>query len=190
MTPSAQRLLREAVLVTGNRSKAEEARRILGIELDYAAIDLPEIQSLELEDVLKAKGNEAWNRLRRPIVVDETGLELDALNSFPGPLIKWLLQSVGSNGLCRLGHGPKNSGATARCGLLYRDQERQVIAHGAVKGLITSAPRGTQGFGWDPIFQPEGHQLTYAEMSSETKDLCGHRGLVWRRLGQALDELV
>ena len=73
-------------LVSSNPGKIQEASRILGASLESVALDLPEIQSADLLEVLRAKGEEAWRRLQRPLVVEETGLELAALNGFPGPL--------------------------------------------------------------------------------------------------------
>ena len=89
------------VLVTGNADKLAEARRLWPGELEHAAIDLPEIQSLDLAEVLQAKADEAWRRLQRPLVVEETGFELAALSGFPGPLVKWMLEAVGATGIAR-----------------------------------------------------------------------------------------
>ena len=75
---AVRELLRGVVLVTGNRNKIAEARRLCGAELEAIELELPEIQSLDLEEVLRAKGEEAFRRLRRPLIVEETGLELAA----------------------------------------------------------------------------------------------------------------
>jgi len=76
------------VLVTGNPGKLAEARRLLGSGADLQAVevDLPEIQSLDLEAILRAKAEEAWRRVGRPLVVEEAGLGLAALHGFPGPV--------------------------------------------------------------------------------------------------------
>jgi len=181
--------LKNAILVTGNPSKAEEAKRLLGIDLQTEAVDLPEIQSLDLREVLQAKGEEAWHhlqdRLQKPIIVDETGLELAALGGFPGPLVKWMLESVGAAGLHRTAQALGNPAVTARCALLYLDGDRSIVAEATVPGTLVE-PRGDAGFGWDPIFLPNGETLTYAEMSAERKDQVGHRGKVWRLLAERL----
>ena len=168
-------------LVTGNRNKLIEAERILGMTLACEALDLPEIQSLDMFEVLRAKGEEAWRRLRRPVVVEETGLELDALGGFPGPLVKWMLQAVGSQGIARTVHGLGDPRATARCALLYLDGTREVVAEGETRGELVLEPRGGGGFGWDPVFLPDGRTETYAELGVEVKDQLGHRGRAWRR---------
>lgn len=170
------------VVVTGNPNKLREAARILGETPAHEDLDLPEIQSLDLLEVLRAKAREAWRRLERPLVVDETGLALAALGGFPGPLVKWMLRAVGPEGIARTAHRLGDSRATAQCALIYHDGTREIVARGDVPGRLAEVPRGRAGFGWDPIFQPSGSDKTYAEMSEEEKDSVGHRGLAWRRL--------
>lgn len=182
---------RPFVLVTGNPHKAREAERILGYRPPHEPLDLPEIQSLDLVEVLRAKAEEAWRRLGRTgavraLVVDETGLALAALGGFPGPLVKWMLQAVGPEGIARTAHRLGDPRATAQCALVYRDGEREVIASADVPGRLAETPRGDAGFGWDPIFVPAGQDRTYAEMSAREKDLVGHRGAAWRRLREQL----
>jgi non-canonical purine NTP pyrophosphatase (RdgB/HAM1 family) len=183
--PVASALTR-AVLVTGNRGKLTEARRICGLELEAVEIDLPEIQSLDLAEVLRAKADEAWRRLERPLIVEETGLELDALNGFPGPLVKWLLESVGPEGIARMAASLGETRATARCALLLRDEGGEVTGEGIAPGELVGPPRGEGGFGWDPVFRPLDSERTYAELGAEIKDRIGHRGRAWRDLMRRL----
>lgn len=170
------------VLVTCNRDKAAEAERILGRPVQTAAVDLPEIQSLDLLEVLRAKGEEAWRRLGRPLVVEETGLALDALGGFPGPLVRWMLEATGPEGIARAAIALGDPAAHARCALLYRDAAGAVVAEGADHGELVLPARGDAGFGWDVVFQPAGEAATYAELGAEYKDRHGHRGRAWRAL--------
>ena len=173
--------------VTGNRDKRAEAERILGRAIDTAAEDLPEIQSLDLREVLAAKAAEAWRRLRRPLVVEETGLELAALGGFPGPLVKWLLQAVGAEGIARLGLALGEPRVAARCAVAYTaDGDDLVVAEGVTTGTLVLPGRGGNGFGWDPVFLPDGEALTYGELEAAAKDAIGHRGRAWRALAAAL----
>lgn len=174
-------------LVTGNPDKVREAERILGFRPDLVDVDLPEIQSLDIRQVLEAKAEEAWRRLGRPLVVEETGLYLDALGGFPGPLIRWMLAAVGPAGLARLAQALGDPRATARCLLLYRDAERTVVAEGRVDGALVAEPRGAAGFGWDVVFRPHDGELTFAELPPAEKDQTGHRGRAWRALLAALE---
>lgn len=185
--PNVVEILRRAVLVTGNQNKALEAARLLGgVELETVAVDLPEVQGLDAVEVLQAKADVAWERLRRSIIVEDTGLELDAMNGFPGPLVKWMLQAMGKEGIARTGLELGDAGVWAHCALYYRDGERRVVAHGRTGGTLVLPARGEQGFGWDGVFQPLGHQRTYAEMAASVKDLVGHRGRAWRGLVEEL----
>jgi len=170
------------VLVSGNRGKIAEARRVAGPELESVELDLPEIQSLDLLEVLTAKGEEAWRRLGRPLVVEEAGLSLAALNGFPGPLVKWMLEAVGATGLARTAAALGDPRATARCALLYKDADRTVVAEGITEGTLVLPPRGPHGFGWDPVFLPEGETRTFGELEGPEKDAVSHRGRAWRAL--------
>jgi non-canonical purine NTP pyrophosphatase (RdgB/HAM1 family) len=170
------------VLVSGNRGKIAEARRVVGPDLEAVELVLPEIQSLDLLEVLAAKGEEAWRRLARPLVVEEAGLGLDAMNGFPGPLVKWMLEAIGAEGLARTALALENTGATATCALLYRDAHRTVIAEGKTEGTLLLPSRGHHGFGWDPVFLPEGETRTFGELSGAEKDAVSHRGRAWQAL--------
>jgi len=189
------------VLVTGNPDKAAEAERILGCRPAIEALDLPEVQSLDLEVVLIAKAREAWHRLRAAgprdagrssaVVVEETGLELSAMNGFPGPLVKWMLEAVGAEGVARTALALGDPGVAAVCGLALYDVtnagvETLRVAWGRTDGTLTLPPRGDRGFGWDPVFVPEGETRTYAELAPEEKDALGHRGRAWRRFRDVL----
>lgn len=170
------------VLVTGNRGKIAEARLALGMEIEAVEVDLPEIQGLDLLDILKEKAEVAWEMVRRPLVVEEAGLSLVALNGFPGPLVKWMLTAVGAEGIARTAHALNDPRAVARCALLFRDAERSVVAEGSTPGTLVLPGRGEHGFGWDPVFLPDGEIRTFAELEGREKDAVSHRGKAWREL--------
>jgi non-canonical purine NTP pyrophosphatase (RdgB/HAM1 family) len=131
--------------------------------------------------VLRAKGAEAFSRLQRPVVVEETGLELAAMHGFPGPLVKWMLQALGAAGIAHAAQALGNARVTARCALLWTDGARELLGEGATEGTLV-APRGSGGFGWDPVFLPNGETRTYGELPPADKDRLGHRGRAWRDL--------
>ncbi len=186
MTDPAGDPRRRFVLVTGNQGKLAEARRIVGPWLEAVEVDLPEIQSLDLVEVLRAKAQEAWRRVGRTLVVEETGLDLAALGGFPGPLIKWMLEAVGPEGIARTALALGEEGVVVRCALLWFDGAREVVAEAAVAGRLVLPPRGEGGFGWDPVVVPAGQDLTYAELGEAAKDALGHRGRAWRGLIEKL----
>ncbi len=185
MTPTDRPPGPVPLLVTGNPSKLEEARRMFPA-LESRDLDLPEIQSLELMEVLRHKARAAYETVGAPVIVDETGLELDAFGGFPGPLVKWMLDTVGHEGMARLAASEGDTRATAICGLFFTDGDHEVYAQGASSGHLVLPPRGPNGFGWDPVFQPEGSELTYGEMTPAEKDAISHRGRAWRAFARAL----
>lgn len=172
--------LGELTLVTGNENKHREAERLSGRSLIRVSLDLPEIQSLDLHEILREKAREAQRRIGRPVIVEETAFELSAMNGFPGPLVKWMLAAVGCAGIARIGSALGDAGARARCALMALSDDAEVVSEGVTEGMVVDPPRGERGFGWDPIFRPEGLTQTYGEMGPETKDRIGHRGRAWR----------
>ena len=97
-----------------------------------------------------------------------------------------MLEAIGSAGIARTAHALGDPRATARCALIYLDGETELIAEGETHGELLPEPRGEGGFGWDPIFVPEGRHETYAELGSDVKDRLGHRGRAWRLLRRSL----
>jgi non-canonical purine NTP pyrophosphatase (RdgB/HAM1 family) len=180
VTDGEQPVISDYTLVTSSPHKAEEIAAIVGTALPTAALDLPEIQSLDLREVLRHKAREAFGRLGRPVVVEDVSLELVGLKGFPGPLVKWLLRAAGPEGLIALCRGTGEWRARAVCGVLGWDGGREVWAEGVVDGAIVAKPRGASGFGWDPVFVPDGYDRTYAEMSADGKNAISHRGAAWR----------
>jgi len=169
-------------LVTSSPHKAEEIAAITGHTFPASALDLPEIQSLDLREVLRHKAREAYGRLGRPVVVEDVSLELNGLNGFPGPLVKWLLKAAGPQGLIALCRGAGEWRARAVCGVLGWDGVHETWAEGIVEGTIAPEPRGVSGFGWDPVFIPDGRERTFAEMKADEKNAVSHRGTAWRGL--------
>lgn len=171
------------VLVTGNPGKLAEARRLAGFDFESVIVDLPEIQSLSYEEIVREKAAEAWRLLGRPLVVEEAGLGLSALGGFPGPLVKWMLEAAGAEGIARTGLALGDPRATATCLLLYKDADREILAEGETQGILVAPGRGTNGFGFDPVFVPDGAGgITYGELDGSEKDATSHRGKAWREL--------
>ncbi len=173
------------VFVTGRPEKALEAER-LGYRLERLDLDLVEPQALDPAEVVEAKAREAWRRLERPVLVEDSGLALDAWGGFPGALVKWLEKSAGVEAIARMLEAFPDRRATATCAIAYFDGQRLVAASGSCRGSIAPTPRGGGGFGWDVLFVPEGQQRTFAEMPGEEKDRVSHRRRAWEALARKL----
>ena len=165
----------KAVFVTSNENKLREAREILGIELESAALDLPEPQAVLVADVAVEKARAARAALGdppHPVLVEDSGLVFEAWNGLPGALTKWFLSSVGNEGLLKMLSAYDDRSARAVCALAvaFPDAPARVFP-GEVPGRIPTSPRGGSGFGWDPIFVPEkpGGE-TYAELGPRKND--------------------
>jgi XTP/dITP diphosphohydrolase len=166
--------------VSSNDEKYREIRGALadcGLELERVALDLPEIQSLNPAEVAAYKARKAFEHLGNgAVLVEDTGLAVNAWNGFPGALIKWVLGSIGEAGLCRQLDAWTDRSATATVVLCLFDGHDLHTFTGQSTGVITPEPRGTFGFGWDSIFQPDGYPVTYGEMRREDKMKISMRG--------------
>ncbi len=159
--------------VSSNEEKYWEIRRTLSaysIEVERAVLDLPEIQSIDPVQVAGYKARVAYDQLGAgPALVEDTGLGVIIWKGYPGALIKWVLGSVGEEGLCRQLDAWTDRRAIATAVLCLYDGHDLHTFTGQAQGLITDHPRGENGFGWDSIFQPDGSPITYGEMPREAK---------------------
>jgi XTP/dITP diphosphohydrolase len=186
------------VLATRNEGKLRELARILGDQVPLAGLgsfpgapDVPETgATFEENALLKARAIAAYTGL--PAVADDSGLCVDALNGMPGVLsARW----AGAHGddkanldlvLAQVADVPDaRLGARFVCAaalVLPPDGWREWVVTRHVEGRLTRTPRGSGGFGYDPVFVPEGFDVTTAEMTPEAKDAISHRGRAFRAL--------
>lgn len=115
-------------------------------------------------------------------MVEEAGLELTVWKGFPGPLVRWMLEAVGAEGIARAALALGEPRARAVCALAWTDGARTIVGRGATEGRLVLPGRGSNGFGWDPVFQPDGELRTYGELADADKDRLSHRGRAWRDL--------
>ena len=166
--------------ISGNAGKLKEAKNILNFEIEGLDIDLKEIQSLDPHEIIKNKLEEARKKFDGKFIVEDVSLNFECLNGLPGPLIKWFLKSLGAEGLVKIVKTFGNNKATAKCIIGYFNEMRIEFFEGVVNGKIVE-PKGNNGFGWDPIFLPDGSNKTYAEMSDEEKNKVSHRRKAFER---------
>jgi len=162
------------VFITGSKGKFDEAKHFLP-GLVQLELDLPERQSLSSEEIITAKLHEARKHHAGPLMVDDTSLELEGLNGFPGPLIKWLFGSLGPDGLYKLCKDIGNANARAVCTIGYSHGTAIEFFTGTMNGTIVQ-PRPGRVFGWDTVFLPVGETRTYNQIPIEEKNQTSHRG--------------
>ncbi len=172
--------------ITGNKNKFEEVKSILP-QVEQINIDLPEIQDIDAKEIIKAKLLEALNHREAEFIVEDTSLCFDCLNGLPGPLIKWFMKTIGIEGLSNITKNLGNNKAEAKTIVGYaKSQDEIYFFEGSIKGKIIS-PRGSSGFGWDPIFQPDGFSRNFAEMSREEKNSISMRRIALNKLKEFIE---
>lgn len=173
--------------ISGNKGKVAEVQSIIP-EIEQLDLDLIEIQEVDAHKVIEHKLHEAHKQYPGAIMVEDTSLYIDSMNGLPGPLIKWFLKTIDIGGVAKL---VENTDTTARAktivGLMLADEAVKFF-EGEVVGNIVS-PRGDQGFGWDPIFQPKGADKTFAEMSLEEKNSFSMRNIALKKMADYLNGL-
>lgn len=171
--------------ITGNKNKFEEVKAILPI-IEQLDIDLPEIQDVDARAIVRSKLQEALNHKAGEFIVEDTSLYLECLNGLPGPFIKWFLATIGNDGLVELAQKMGNDKAEAKTIIGYAKSHEEVyFFEGTIKGRIVKKAGETM-FGWDPIFMPEGHDKTFAEMGREEKGKISMRRLAADQLKEFL----
>jgi XTP/dITP diphosphohydrolase len=184
------------VLATANPDKATEIAAILGpaFELLPRPVEVPEV----IEDAPTLEGNARLKAAAlvaatgEPALADDTGLEVDALGGAPGVRTARFAgehATYADNVAALIGalSGVTDRRARFRTVALVRFPDGQeAIAHGIVEGTIAESARGQSGFGYDPVFIPDGDHRTFAEMSSDEKHAVSHRGRAFRALAAAL----
>uniref|UniRef100_A0A7C3WSB8 dITP/XTP pyrophosphatase n=1 Tax=Thermofilum pendens TaxID=2269 RepID=A0A7C3WSB8_THEPE len=172
-------------LATGNRAKAAEMISVLagfGITAEVVPLKKLEIQSESLEEIARVAA-EHLPPMDAPVVVEDAGLFVDALNGFPGPYSHYVYKTLGCRGLLKLLEGVKERRACFRSVVAVKTPSGRVeVFTGETWGVITHEEKGDKGFGFDPIFQPEGSERTFAEMNLEEKNMWSHRGKAVRKL--------
>jgi len=187
------RALVKLYLASKNVGKISELRKLgsyFGIEV--VPVDLPkvEIQSESLEEVSLYSAVNAFLTFRRPLIVEDSGLYIEALNLFPGAYSSFVYKTIGIRGVLKLLEGVENRRAYFKSviALAAPNLPEVKLFTGVVRGVIAAEPRGSGGFGFDPIFIPEGFSKTFAEMSEEEKNRVSHRGGAFRALASWLAE--
>jgi XTP/dITP diphosphohydrolase len=174
---------------TSNFHKFNEARKILaehGIATAMLRIEVPEIQDDDLENIAKASALSAMEKAHLPLIVEDAGLFIEELNGFPGPYSKYVLQTIGMNGILRLLEGKNDRRACFKSAVCYCSPKGVLRSFcGVAKGKIAQNIRGNRGFGFDPIFLPDKNPaMTFGEMPIEKKNKISHRSRALRKFAE------
>ncbi len=158
----------EISFVTSNKGKVREFEQILqGVaSVKQLDIDYPEMRADDPVEISMQAASALANELCKPIVVEDSGLFISALNDFPGTCSAYIHKRIGLPGILRLLEGVSERGCAYKSAVGYCEPGSDPIAFvGEERGKIALGERGSNGFGHDPIFIPEGSSSTYGEMS-------------------------
>lgn len=201
----------QLLVASRNRKKLAELHRVLGaaglsgltlLSLDdVPAFDEAPETGATFEDNALAKARDAFRATGLPAIADDSGLEVIALNNMPGVLsARWSGRHGDDSAntallLAQLADVPderRGAAFVSACALVHGtvDAPKEIVVRGEWPGTIAREPRGSGGFGYDPVFLPEGSTRTAAELSPAEKDAVSHRGRALTLLVPALRELV
>lgn len=191
----------EIVFATNNKHKLEEIRAILGDSIKVLSlkdigcdVDIPETGTT-LEANALQKAQYIFDNYGYECFADDTGLEVDALGGEPG-VYSARYAGPGHDSeanmtklLCKLGNNNNRKARFRTVIALIRKGEKPNLFTGIVEGSIINERRGGEGFGYDPIFKPDGYDKTFAELGNEIKNGISHRARAVKKLAEYLKEL-
>jgi len=178
------------LFVTTNALKLTEAKAYLKDHIvDNYSVKLPELQGTSAE-IIKKKADYALKVLNKPLFVEDTALYFRALKGLPGPYIAEFIKNLTLPQIVKLLSAFKDKRAKATCTIAFARPEREIrVFEGAVHGKIVT-PMGRKKYSWDPIFLPNGHDKTYAQMSLVEKNRISQRKKALQKFNNYLSTSV
>jgi inosine triphosphate pyrophosphatase len=169
--------------ITGNPHKAKHYEQWLGSHVPHHNLDLDEIQTFDLHELVEHKARQAYSILKKPVMIEDAQLYFTALGRLPGPFIKWFMLELTPAGVAKLldGYSDRSARGVDCIGLF--DGQTMRFFEGEMHGTIATEARGNGGFGFDPLFINDGYNVTRAQMSEEDYATTSYRK-------QAIDKLV
>jgi len=167
----------EVLFATGNTHKVEEANQVGKLfDVSFKRVDCPypEVRDESVSVVAEDGVRYAYAQIGKPVVVEDAGLYIDALNGFPGAFSSFVYRKIGCRGILKLMDGSSERSARFVSAVGYFDGEQLRVFEGVCEGGISVEERGAAGFGYDPVFVPGGHFRTFAE-DFNNKNLVSHR---------------
>lgn len=148
--------------------------RTYNIEIEFVKFESIEIQSKNLDEIAQQKARDAYRKISRPLIVEDTGLFIDSLHGFPGPYSSYVLETIGNQGILDLLLNRTSRVALFRSIVAYMDDNCNMVFSGDMRGTI--GDRITKGgWGYDPIFVPDDSSVTYGQMGITNKIAISHR---------------
>lgn len=158
--------MKQITFITGNQNKADYLAKFLGFPVEHQKLDLDELQSLDLKEIVEHKVKQAYELIKKPVIVEDVSLEFLALGRLPGTFIRFFVDEVPFETICSMLDGMSRK-AIARCVFGYYDGQDLELFESSMDGEIAEIPAGENGWGWDRLFIPEGYSVTRASLNEE-----------------------
>lgn len=179
----------EVVFVTGNKHKAEYFAKLMGLPIGHQKVELDELQSMDLHEIVEHKVRQAYEAVKKPVIVEDVSLEFNALGGLPGPFIKFFINHSGLEACCRMLDGLGDRSATLKCTFGFYDGKQLEMFDSALPGRISDHPMGENGFGFDPMFIQEGDDITFGQMSvADNQQVYRDKKKPFKQVRQFLEE--
>lgn len=177
--------------LTKNDGKFRELSELIDSSKYSLIQDKTEISELQTEDMqtlIRDKLLKAFDRIRRPLIVDHTGLQFDLLNDFPSGLTSVFYDKLLAEGIAKLVGESNKNGVTAITHIGYCDGRMVHYFDGRLRGSISPEPRGSEGFQWDTVFIPDGYDKTFAELGNKKKNEISMRRIAFDKFAEFLEK--
>lgn len=175
-------------VVTHNPGKVKEYQAEFAefnVEMGHVNREYDEVQTAYLEEVVDKGMKQLYKEGLRDFMVDDSGIFINALGGFPGVYSAYGQKTLGNKGILKLMEGVEDRSAMFKCCIGCMIGEERIVVTGVCPGFILHEEKGNGGFGYDPIFSPDG-ELSFAEIPLDQKNSISHRGIATRML---IDEL-
>ena len=163
--------MKKVSFVSTNEKKFKEIDdrlKSFDIELEFIELELREIQSNLLEDIASVKSDYAYGIIKKPLIVEDSGIFILGLNNFPGPYSSYVFKTIGNEGILTLLRNRSDRDALFKTIITFNNGKIRELFTGELKGIIASKEKGA-GWGYDPIFVPINCSLTYGELEFQNK---------------------
>jgi XTP/dITP diphosphohydrolase len=175
--------------ITSNTHKYTEVACMTDTPIEQYFHAYPEIQADTLEEVAEFAIDYCYTVTKTPCFIEDSGLFVAGLSGFPGVYSKYVFTTIGYKGILQLLKDDTERTAHFKSVIAYHDGTKTTLFKGEATGIIADEPKGSHGFGYDPIFIPDGASETFAQMSTEGKNLYSHRGKAFKRFIKYIEQV-
>lgn len=166
--------------ITSNEHKFKEVQAIFSknnLEIEHLPMKYTELQADSTEQIAMASATSLSTIIKGDFLIEDSGLSVKVMKNFPGPYSSYVYQTIGWRGILKILDGEEDRQAFFNSVFVLYKEGKFHMFSGNCSGKIASEGRGKSGFGFDPIFVPDGYNSTFAEMSDEEKNKISHRSI-------------